>query len=55
MHLMGRRITPGNFINLLNRTNWGPIDNDISQGTNFGFSATANNKRFLQLGARFEF
>jgi hypothetical protein len=45
----------GDFINLLNRTNWvGPV-NDISEGTNFGFSTTALTKRFLQLGARFQF
>jgi hypothetical protein len=45
----------GDFINLLNRTNWNSIDNDVAEGTNFGFSTTTNNKRFLQLGARFEF
>jgi hypothetical protein len=39
------------FINLLNRTNWGPIDNDVAEGNNFGFSTTTYNKRFLQLGA----
>jgi hypothetical protein len=43
------------FINLLNRTNWGPIDNDISSSPNFGFSTTTGNKRYLQIGGRFEF
>ncbi len=45
----------GDFINALNRTNWGPIVNDIGSGVNFGFSTSAYNKRYLQLGARFEF
>jgi hypothetical protein len=45
----------GDFINLLNRTNWGPIDNDVAEGANFGFSTTTLNKRFVQLGGRFEF
>ena len=45
----------GDFINLLNRTNWNSIDNDVAEGNNFGFSTTTGNKRFLQLGARFEF
>jgi hypothetical protein len=43
------------FINLLNRTNWGAIDNNIADGNNFGFSLSTNNKRYLQLGGRFEF
>jgi hypothetical protein len=45
----------GDFINLLNRTNWGPIDNDIASSPNFGFSTSTYNKRFLQIGGRFEF
>ncbi|MFP5232994.1 MAG: carboxypeptidase regulatory-like domain-containing protein [Acidobacteriota bacterium] len=43
------------LINAFNHTNWGPITNDIGSGTNFGFSTSAYNKRYLQLGARFEF
>jgi hypothetical protein len=43
------------FINILNRTNWGPIDNDIASSPNFGFSTSTYNKRFLQIGGRFEF
>jgi hypothetical protein len=44
----------GDFINLLNRTNWQAIDNDISDGA-FGYSKNANQKRYLQLGGRLEF
>jgi hypothetical protein len=44
----------GDFINLLNRTNWQAIDDDITDGS-FGYSANANQKRYLQLGGRFEF
>jgi hypothetical protein len=43
------------FINVLNRTNWGAIDNDIASSPNFGFSTSTYNKRFLQVGGRFEF
>jgi hypothetical protein len=43
------------FINILNRTNWGPIHSDIADSPNFGFSTTTYNKRFLQIGGRFEF
>jgi hypothetical protein len=45
----------GDFINLLNRTNWGAIANDIADTPNFGFSTSTQNKRYLQLGGRFEF
>ncbi len=48
----------GDFINLLNRTNWDPIVNDIQttgSSSNFGFSSGTNNKRYVQLGSRFEF
>ena len=41
-------------INLLNRTNWKAIANDVSDG-NFGTVTSANQKRYLQLGGRFEF
>ena len=44
----------GDFINALNRTNWQGISQEFASNT-FGFSSTANNKRFVQLGARFEF
>jgi hypothetical protein len=44
----------GDFINLLNRTNWQAIDNDITDSS-FGYSTNANQKRYLQLGGRFEF
>jgi hypothetical protein len=47
-------ILRGDFINLLNRTNWQAIDNDIADGP-FGYSKNANQKRYLQLGGRFEF
>jgi len=40
---------------VLNRTNWGAIDNDIASSPNFGFSTSTYNKRFLQVGGRFEF
>jgi hypothetical protein len=48
----------GDFINLLNRTNWGPVTNDMQTTGNtsyFGFSSSVMNKRYVQLGARFEF
>jgi hypothetical protein len=41
-------------VNLLNRTNWKPIANDVTDG-NFGTVTSANQKRYLQLGGRFEF
>ncbi|MGA2675251.1 MAG: carboxypeptidase regulatory-like domain-containing protein [Terracidiphilus sp.] len=44
----------GDFINLLNRTNWQAIDDDITDAS-FGYSKNANQKRYLQLGGRFEF
>jgi len=47
-------ILRGDFINLLNRTNWQAIDNDIADDS-FGYSTNANQKRYLQLGGRFEF
>ncbi|MGA9671487.1 MAG: carboxypeptidase regulatory-like domain-containing protein [Terracidiphilus sp.] len=47
-------ILRGDFINLLNRTNWQAIDNDITDST-FGYSKKANQKRYLQLGGRFQF
>jgi len=46
------------FINLLNRTNWGPITTDIQttgSTSYFGFSSYTMNKRYLQFGGRFEF
>jgi hypothetical protein len=45
----------GDFINLLNRTNWGPITNDIATSPQFGFSTSTENRRYVQLGGRFEF
>jgi hypothetical protein len=47
-------ILRGDFINLLNRTNWQAIDNDITDAQ-FGYSRNANQKRYLQVGGRFEF
>ena len=44
----------GDAINLLNRTNWQGIDNDLTDPT-FGFSTNSNQKRYLQLGGRVEF
>ena len=41
-------------VNLLNRTNWQPMANDVTDG-NFGTVTSANQKRYLQLGGRFEF
>jgi hypothetical protein len=41
-------------VNLLNRTNWMPMANDVSDG-NFGTVTSANQKRYLQLGGRLEF
>jgi hypothetical protein len=41
-------------VNLLNRTNWQPMDNDVTDA-NFGTVTAANQKRYLQLGGRFEF
>ena len=41
-------------VNLLNRTNWQPMANDVTDG-NFGTVTGANQKRYLQLGGRFEF
>jgi len=38
----------------LNRTNWQPMANDVTDG-NFGTVTSANQKRYLQLGGRFEF
>jgi len=44
----------GDFINLLNRTNWQGISQEMASNT-FGFSTVANNKRFIQMGARLQF
>lgn len=41
-------------VNLFNRTNWQGIHNDPADA-NFGTVTNANQKRFLQLGGRFEF
>jgi hypothetical protein len=41
-------------VNLLNRTNWQAMANDVSDG-NFGTVTSANQKRYLQLGGRLEF
>jgi hypothetical protein len=56
-YLEGGKLTlRGDFINLLNRTNWGNFSNDIyTGGGSFGFAGGASNKRYVQLGARFEF
>jgi len=43
------------FINLLNRTNWNTITNDEASSPDFGFATTTANKRYLQLGGRWEF
>ncbi len=45
----------GDFINLLNRTNWNAITNDEATQPQFGFSTGAGNKRYFQFGGRFEF
>ncbi len=45
-------------VNVLNRTNWQGIWNGMASeaaGTDFGTVKTANQKRYLQLGGRFEF
>jgi hypothetical protein len=44
----------GEAVNLFNRTNWQSMANDVSDG-NFGTVTSANQKRYLQLGGRFEF
>lgn len=48
----------GEAINLLNRTNWGPIDSDLDKmNTPNGFGAvmTDYQKRYIQIGGRLEF
>lgn len=50
----GKLILRGEFINLLNRTNWQGIDNDLTD-SDFGYSHNANQKRYVQIGGRFQF
>jgi Carboxypeptidase regulatory-like domain/TonB-dependent Receptor Plug Domain len=47
----------GEAINLLNRTNYGPFGNDITNTSTgaVGSVTTANTKRYLQIGGRLEF
>jgi hypothetical protein len=48
----------GEAVNLLNRTNWQSIVNGLTSGApglTFGSVTSANQKRYLQLGGRFEF
>lgn len=47
-------ILRGEAVNLLNHTNYGPIDNYLADGS-FGKVLTANQARYLQVGGRFEF
>jgi hypothetical protein len=53
-HEEARFYLRGEAVNLLNRTNWQGIKNDPADG-NFGTVTAANQKRFIQLGARLEF
>ncbi|MGO4514315.1 carboxypeptidase regulatory-like domain-containing protein [Terriglobus sp. 2YAB30_2] len=50
----GKLFLRAEAVNLLNRTNWQAIANDVTDG-NFGTVTSANQKRYLQLGGRFEF
>jgi len=45
----------GEAVNLLNRTNYQGFGDDVTDGTTFGLATSANQKRYLQIGGRFEF
>jgi hypothetical protein len=44
----------GEAVNVLNRTNYNSIDNNVTDGT-FGQVTSANQKRYFQIGGRLEF
>jgi len=56
-----RRSEPAHFylrgeaVNLLNRTNYQAFGDDVSDATTFGLVTSANQKRYIQIGGRFEF
>jgi hypothetical protein len=45
----------GEAVNLLNRTNYQAFGDDTTDTTTFGLATSANQKRYLQIGGRFEF
>jgi hypothetical protein len=48
-------ILRGEAVNLLNRTNYTAFGDDVNDATNFGKVTSANQKRYIQIGGRFEF
>jgi len=56
-----RRTEPAHFflrgeaVNLLNRTNYQAFGDDTTNATSFGLVTSANQKRYIQIGGRFEF
>ncbi len=51
----GSLVLRGEAVNLLNRTNYQSIQNDMSNSSTFGTVLAANQKRYVQIGGRFEF
>jgi hypothetical protein len=45
----------GEAVNLLNRTNYQAFGDDVTNATSFGLATSADQKRYLQIGGRFEF